>query len=336
MKKCFLLITALLTALFLTLTGCEAFHYGTATDGIIPKDGITIVTTNFFLYDAARTIARDRDNVIMLISPGAESHDFELTLADMAAIETCDLFAYVGGEGEGWVYDALDTFAENGIEVPSFCAMEAVEAYGTLVHSAGEHDHGHSHDEHHETHWEGIDDHVWLSVPNALVIYEAMTETLQGYYEDWYEPAADEPDMDTADNWKYRLTMLDEKFRTLTESVEEPFILVADRFPFAYLTETYGIAHEAAFEGCTSDTEPSLDTVNRLIGLTKTMDPRTILVTELSDRQTASSIAAQTDGVTIAELHSCHNVTKEDFESGVTYFDLMERNYTILESLWNK
>ena len=74
----------------------------------------------------------------------------------------------------------------------------------------------------------------------------------------------------------------------------------------------------------------------RLIALTETLSPRTILVTELSDRQTASSIAAQVSGVTIAELHSCHNVTKEDFENGVTYFDLMERNYTVLENLWNK
>lgn len=332
MKKCFLFITALVLAL--SLVGCEAFYYGTVVDGIIPKDGITIVTTNFFLYDAARTIARDRDNVIMLISPGAESHDFELTLADMAAIETCDLFAYVGGEGEGWVYDALDTFGENGIEVPTFCAMEAVEEAGTLVHSAGEHDH--DHDSHEHSHWEGIDDHVWLSIPNALVIYEAMLDTLRGYYEDWWDPAADEAEQDSADNWKYRLTMLDEKFRTLTESLENPSILVADRFPFAYLTETYGIAYAAAFEGCTSDTEPSLDTVNRLISLTETLSPRTILVTELSDRQTASSIAAQVNGVTIAELHSCHNVTKEDFENGVTYFDLMERNYTVLENLWNR
>ncbi|MBQ8402723.1 MAG: zinc ABC transporter substrate-binding protein, partial [Clostridia bacterium] len=242
-----------------------------------------------------------------------------------------------GGEGEGWVYDALDTFRDNGVEVPTFCAMEAVEEAGTLVHSAGAHDHpsdaSDDHEHHHDSHWEGIDDHVWLSIPNALVIHQALYDSLKGYYEDWYEP---DPDTDET-GWKYRLTMLDKKFRTLTESVENPSILVADRFPFAYLTETYGIAYEAAFEGCTSDTEPSLDTVNRLIALTENLSPsRTILVTELSDRQTASSIAAQVDGVTVAELHSCHNVTKADFESGVTYFDLMERNYMVLESLWTK
>ena len=45
MKKCFLFIAALVLAL--SLVGCEAFYYGTVVDGIIPKDGITIVTTNF-------------------------------------------------------------------------------------------------------------------------------------------------------------------------------------------------------------------------------------------------------------------------------------------------
>ncbi|MBR4960466.1 MAG: zinc ABC transporter substrate-binding protein [Clostridia bacterium] len=309
---------ALLITLCLTCTGCSHI----IGDGIPEKDGITIVTTNFFLYDAARTLARPEDEVIMLISPGTESHDYELTLADMAKIETCDLFAYVGGEGEGWVYDALHAFGENGIEIPAFCAMEAVEKAGTLHHAAGEHDHDHG--EHHENHWEGIDDHVWLSVPNAIVIHEAMLDALKGYYENWT------PD----ESVKYNLTVLDEKLRTLVSSTENPEILVADRFPFAYLTEEYGIAYTAAFEGCSSDTEASLETVNMLIGKAESLRQGTILVTELSDCQTAKAVAAQTAGLEIAELHSCHNVTKEDFDAGVTYIDLMERNCAVLEKLW--
>lgn len=314
MKK--ILLFCMLLTLCLSTVSCGL------DDGIPEKDGITIVTTNFFLYDTARTLARPEDEVIMLISPGAESHDFELTLADMAVIETCDLFAYVGGEGEGWVYDALAAFGENGIEIPAFCAMEAVEEAGTLYHSAGEHDHDHG--EHEHNRWEGIDDHVWLSVPNAMVIHEAMLDTLKGYYEDWT------PD----ESVKYALTMLDEKIRTLTASAENPEILVADRFPFMYLTEEYGIAYTAAFEGCTSDTEASLETVHMLIGKAEALGQGVLLVTELSDCRTAEAIRAQVPGLEMAELHSCHNVTKEDFDAGVTYIDLMERNCAVLEKLW--
>ena len=319
MKK---FLSICLSLLFcLSCTGCGHSIIG---DGIPEKDGITIVTTNFFLYDTARTLARPEDEVIMLISPGTESHDYELTLADMALIETCDLFAYVGGEGEGWVYDALDAFAENGIEIPAFCAMEAVEEAGTLCHAAGEHDHDHG--EHEHSHWEGIDDHVWLSVPNAIVIHEAMLDTLKGYYENWT------PD----DSVKYSLVTLDEKFRALVSSAENPEILIADRFPFAYLTNEYGIAYTAAFEGCSSDTEASLETIHMLIGKAQSLGQGVILVTELSDCQTAEAVAAQTADLKIAELHSCHNVTKEDFDAGVTYIDLMERNYAVLETLWKQ
>ncbi len=310
-------IFGLLLTICLLTAGCLS------GDGVPRKTGLTIVTTNFFLYDMARTILGDSGEAVMLITPGTESHDFELTLADMAKIETCDLFVYVGGEGESWVYDALDSFRENGVEIPAFCAMEAVEASGTLCHSAGEHNH--DHDDHAETHWEGIDDHVWLSVSNAMVVYEAMCGAMLHWYED-FQPKREDI--------RYELTMLEEKFQALTASVEEPFLLVADRFPYRYLTESYGIDYLAAFEGCTSDTEPSLETVHQLVETARSLDKPVLLVTELSDRQTAEAVAAQVNGAEIVELHSCHNVTGEDFAAGVTYLDLMERNYAVLEKLW--
>lgn len=317
MKKTLLLLLAL-TFLTGSTTGCAV------DDGRPEMGGLTIVTTNFFLYDTARTLARENDEVIMLLSPGAESHDYELTLADMATLETCDLFVYGGGEGEDWVYDALDTFAASGITIPTFCAMEAVEQKGNLIHAAEEHDHG----EHADEHWEGIDDHVWLSIPNAIAIYEGLCETLLHTYETW-SPAEND--------WTYTVTTWDERYRTLVAEAADPFLLVADRFPYTYLTTEYGIDYMAAFSGCTSDTEPTLDVVDTLITAVKNRSCNTILVTELSDRQTALAISKQVPGVTIVELHSCHNVTKEDFDSGVTYIDLLARNYDILEKiLWKE
>ncbi len=313
MKK---ILLVLLTGVLL-LTGC------TPKDGVPQKNGMTVVTTNFFLYDMAKTILGDAGEAIMLITPGTESHDFELTLSDMAKIETCDLFVFVGGEGEGWVWEALDTFGTSGVEIPTFCVMEVVEQSGTLCHNTGEHDH--DHDNHTATHWEGIDDHVWLSIPNAQLLYNALQDALQERYGD-FTPT----DTDISDT----LTMLDEKYRTLVQETAKPFLLVADRFPYRYLTETYGISHTAAFDGCTSDTEPSLETVNRLVAQAKGMDKPMLAVTELSDRRTAEAVAAQVPGTEIVELHSCHNVTKADFDSGVTYADLLVRNYEILEKLW--
>ena len=44
----------------------------------------------------------------------------------------------------------------------------------------------------------------------------------------------------------------------------------------------------------------------------------------------AETIAADT-GAEALLLHSCHNVTKKEFESGVTYLELMRQNMEALE-----
>jgi len=309
--------------LCLFCSGCTAGQTSSAGE-----DGITVVTTNYFLYDTAKKLVRPEDRVILLISPGTESHDFELTLSDMALLESCDLFAYIGGEGEAWVYSALETFSQSGIEIPAFCAMDAVDAAGGLLTEAHDHEHSeqddHSHEDSHR--YDGMDDHVWLSIPNAITVLGEMHTALVNSTE------AQSTELPT--EYIEKLRALDEKLRVLTDSVPAPEILVADRFPFAYLTAEYGIAYTAAFDGCTSDTEPSLETVHLLIEKTKALGQGTVLVTELSDGQTARSVCAQVPGTAIAELHSCHNVTAGDFEAGVTYLDLMNRNYTVLEKLW--
>ena len=59
-----------------------------------------------------------------------------------------------------------------------------------------------------------------------------------------------------------------------------------------------------------------------------------IFVIELSDRKTAEFIAGET-GAEILTLQSAHNVTKEEFDSSVTYADLMEMNLAALGAALN-
>ena len=55
---------------------------------------------------------------------------------------------------------------------------------------------------------------------------------------------------------------------------------------------------------------------------------------ELSDPKIAQTLAEET-GCQILLLHSCHNVSKQEFEDGVTYLDLMKQNIENLkQGLW--
>lgn len=265
---------------------------------------LTVVATDFALYDFARAVCGEACDVHMLLSPGTESHDFEATLEDIALLSETDVFVYVGGESEEWIPDVLE--AAGKTDVTSVCAVELVETYIVDTVDGEEHD-GHDHE---------IDEHVWTSIPNAITIMNAIGEAVHG---------EDEAFEDASGSYITELLNIDTDIRETVASGKRQTVIFADRFPFRYFTEEYGLSYCAAFSGCTSAVEPSLNAVNTLIERVTSEDIPYIFVIEDSDRKTAEAIARET-GAEILELHSAHNVSREDFENGVTYADIMRKN----------
>ena len=168
MKK--LLIVSLLLSL---LTGCAPALAPTPT-----KDTgrLQIVATVFPAYDFARAAAGDLADVQLLLPPGTESHSYEPTPADILAVQSCDLFLYLGGESDSWVETILDAAEPTGTTLAMVDCVETLEE----VHAEGmQEEIGHHHeneDAHHhedEDHLGGvteIDEHVWTSPANAAAI----------------------------------------------------------------------------------------------------------------------------------------------------------------------
>ena len=67
------------------------------------SDKINIVAVNFPSYDFAREIAGECAEILMLLSPGEESHTFEPTPQDIILIQKADVFIAGGGESDAWV-----------------------------------------------------------------------------------------------------------------------------------------------------------------------------------------------------------------------------------------
>ena len=102
-------------------------------------------------------------------------------------------------------------------------------------------------------------------------------------------------------------------------------ILFADRFPFRYLADEYQLDYRAAFSGCSSDTEPSAKTIAYLIDKVKEEQIPAVYYLELSSHRVAEIIGEET-GAEPLLLHSCHNVTRAQFDAGITYAGLMRQN----------
>ena len=333
----------------LLLTGCAGSAKETADS--TENEKLSAVATIFPQYDFLRAIGGDHLDLHMLLSPGAESHSFEPTPGDMITVSECDLFVYVGGDSDAWVETILDSVDTSNKEVVTLMdcvdtvAEETVEGMETHGHAHDHEDedaHDHededadhedthdeaSHDHAHESHGEQ-DEHVWTSPKNAMRIVQKLCDSLCRL-----DPEhADEYQANTA-SYLASLASLDEEFADVTANASRHTIVFGDRFPFRYFADAYGLDYYAAFPGCSSESEASAKTLSFLIDKIKEEQIPVVFHTELSNEQMTDSICEAT-GAKKLLLHSCHNVSKDDFESGATYLSLMEQNVSALKEALN-
>ncbi len=296
-----LILILLVAAVLLCAVSCAG------ADNVRDDGKLNIIASCFPAYDFARQIAGDKANVKLLLSPGEASHSYEVTPQDIIAISSCDIFICNGGVDEAWVDTVLSSANTDGVKIVKM--LDSCDLLGG-DHGGGDHGGGaHSYDE-----------HVWTSPENAALIAsdiaKAVIECDQGNRE-YYE--------DRAGDYFSELRALDADYHSLFDPMKNNLIVVADKFPFAYLAHDYGINYVAAFDDCSENSEPSADTVSRIVDVIRGRDIKYVFYIELSNRR-VSSMLAEDLGVGELLLHSCHNLTKDEFDAGETYVSLMRKN----------
>ena len=106
-------------------------------------------------------------------------------------------------------------------------------------------------------------------------------------------------------------------------------IVFGDRFPLLYFAKAYGLEYYAAWPGCADEAEPSAATVAFLIDKVNEEHIPVVFHIELSNEDMADTICEAT-GAEKLLFSACHNVTRAQFEEGVTYLDLMWQNVDAL------
>ena len=298
---------------FCSLIICIILILSVAGCGIADKKNdstITIVTTVFPIYDFAKTVAGDKAEVVLLLPAGAEAHSYEPTVQDVVKIQECDLFIHLGKGADPWTESIIADKGSNGKVI---AAMECVELKKEQ----------HIHEGHNEYEY---DQHIWTSLRNSKKIVVNISSVLKEIDKEnaeYYEK--------NAEDYAVQLDKLDKEFSLLTEKIDKT-VVFADRFPFRYFAEDYGIECFAAYPGCSAESEPSAATVAELIDTVKKENITTVYYTETSNGQLPDAVCEET-GAKKLLFHSCHTVTKKQFENGASYLDLMKQNYKALEKL---
>lgn len=306
-KRCLNVIISIVTALIFLF----AMFFGETN--VYSKDKTTVVTTTFAQYDFTRQIVGDKAQVIMLLSPGEESHTYEPTPEDIMKIQQCDVFVYGGGESDAWADNILQS-VDDRVKIVKM--MDVTELYIEDHYENDEHTH--------EEEDEEYDEHVWTSPLNAIKITKAICEALT-------ECDSENKDFYESNTEKYieSLIALDKDFERLFEENKGKFIIVGDRFPLKYFTQRYGLDYFAAFPGCSAQTEANPKTMARLIDKARQGKISVIFKVDLSKGNVAETIAESCGG-RVDTLYSCHVISAEDFENGETYISLMRRNLSAI------
>ena len=110
--------------------------------------------------------------------------------------------------------------------------------------------------------------------------------------------------------------------------------MFADRFPFRYLVDDYGLSYYAAFSGCSADTQASFDTIIFLTDKVNELGLHSILTIENSDDKIANTIIQNTQSrdQQVRTLNSMQTVTSNDLASGTTYLSIMKENLSVLSA----
>ncbi len=315
-----LLIVFLICALCLSLTACG--EVGDKSD-----DGkITIVAAIFPEYDWLRNLTAGSENIELklLIDKGVDLHSYQPDVNDIVTISDCDVFVYCGGASDIWVEDVIETAMNPDLIAVDL--MEILEQHRELC--ADDHDHGHEEQDHDHT----ADEHIWLSLANADHLCRSLTDLLC------------ELDSGNAELYKANfayygaaIEALDVKYHSTVSEAKFEDIMFADRFPFAYLMEDYGLHHHAAYEGCSAETEVSFDTFAHLSETLQQLDLPGVVVIDDSDHRIADTVIAASGDKSreIYTLQSMQAVGRRQIKDGVTYLEIMEDNLSVLERALN-
>lgn len=329
MKKVICIVLSLMLTAGM-LTGCKTPSAPKNTG-----EKLRIVTTIFPEYDWVREILgnqADRMELTMLLDDGVDLHSFQPTAHDMAAISNCDLFLYTGGESDSWVEDALSN-AANSRRV-AVCLMDvlgdAVKAEEVVEGMQEDDDHDHE-DEHGHDHEEDPhdDEHIWLSLKHAAVLCGAIADTLGTI-----DPDHQKIYTENASAYIQKLAELDRQYQSAVEASPNRTLLFADRFPFRYLVDDYGLTYYAAFSGCSAETEASFETVAFLAGKVDELALPCVLTIEGAAHDIAETVVANTSARNqdILMLDSMQGVTAADVDAGATYLAIMEQNLEVLKT----
>lgn len=267
---------------------------------------LKIVTSVFPLREFAREIAADRGEVSLLLPPGAGVHTWQPRASDILRLSSADLFIYVGAGLEPWIPDLLKSFTSPGLRVLAL-------ADSLILQDQGEGDEEKEHDP-----------HVWLDFGLDLVIVDHIAALLSEI-----DPANTPAFEERAGRLKERIRTLDSAYARALDRCRSRTLLIGGHAAFGYMAKRYGL-EQISIYGLSPDAEATPSRLIAAIEWGKKSRIRAVF-TEANTSSRMAAVVAKELQVEVLPLHPGANLNKKEWESGRTFFDIMEENLVNLK-----
>ena len=316
MKK---IILSIILVLIIIVAGFAMIKSG--KKGEVDNGKIQIVVSNFASYDFVRAILGENDNVELnfILGPGKDTHSYEPTAQDLIKIQKADLFVYIGGEAEKWADKVLS--ADTNKPKKIICIADYVDTIEEQEIDGAE-------EEDEEEEEEGaFDDHIWTSPSNAIKMVENLEKQMEQI-----DSANSDKYKENAEKYIAKINEVDSKIQNIVDNKVRDRLIFADKMPMQYFINYYNLKVSAAFNGCSTETEPSASTIAYLENKVKEDKIPVVLYIELNNGKVAKTIASEVgSGCEAMQIQTLHNLSLDDFNNGETWVSLMERNIGVLE-----
>ena len=242
-------VPALAAGLSFSLPACGGDGGGGSADP-------TVVASTTEVADLARNVAGDRAEVIGILAPNSDPHDYEPRPSDAESIAEADLVVQSGGDLDLWLDDVVES---SGTDAPVTTLIDSVQ---TIEGAPHEHEDEHSGAE--EDAEEETDPHWWEDPRNAILAVEAIRDGLIEV-----DPDGRRDYEANADDYIARLEDLDAQVADCMNAVPaEHRKLVTSHDALGYFAERYDIeVVGAAIPALTTQAQPSAGETAELVDL---------------------------------------------------------------------
>ena len=312
MKKQWRILVSVSLVLFalVLLAGCGGNKAKTADQTSGTK--IKIVATVYPVYEFIKQVGGDKVDVVMLIPPGAEPHDWEPTAKDITRLKDAKIFAYHGAGFEP--IEKLLTKDVLGTTLP----VEVSKGVAKLAAHHDEDEHKKADDHKEDKHGHESDSHMWLDplaaqreVNNILAALITVDEKNAAYYKE------------NAEKFNKQLSELDQDYKkALTNSKRKD--MITSHEAFGYLAARYGL-NQVGIMGLSPDAEPTPDKMAEITKFCREHNVKYIFFETLASPKLAQTIAKET-GAELLVLNPIENLTEEEMKQGKNYVMIMREN----------